>query len=475
MNKVRVAFFADPHIRHRKIQSQTDFGAPSKWIPRKALQALNSIQPDYIFGLGDLTATGSEKDWQGYKNWTSKLNAPVFDLMGNHDRDYTVFQMHNYGEGYFTILDRVSATKVVKIGNLIFILVSEEHDPEGNKRLLTSTVPLRTLEFIENTLKKYSKDHNIFVLSHTLLRGTTALSNDWSFNDINAWNTISKRFFNLFKKYPVVAHMTGHAHIDYRYRAKLEKARDRKNKQKVGKFINGKNFDKLPNTYFLNMPCVDTAHGWVGSNFALLRKLGKATAKAKRSPFRWLYIQLEEKGPPIFDILYTSRIHYILGRPAVYYFDITPGKENINVITRWVGKNKDKEKYTVSLANKIRLPNPQAKIIGAELSLRSKKNLQITRDNWFQIPAGEAGWGVFSQRFTKMTQISGAKIKSENLKSYKLQWKGSKDKGKNWPETWIETPSQLGKIVAVKLKIKFLAGKTPAKIQDIIVKTKNTD
>jgi hypothetical protein len=51
------------------------------------------------------------------------------------------------------------------------------------------------------------------------------------------------------------------------------------------------------------MPCVDSAHGWVGSNFALLRELGKSTARARRSPFRKPYMRVEEKGPPFFDIL----------------------------------------------------------------------------------------------------------------------------------------------------------------------------
>ncbi|MFW6143890.1 MAG: metallophosphoesterase family protein [Patescibacteria group bacterium] len=467
MNKVRVAIFADPHIRNRKMQSQTDFGAPSRWLPRKALQALNSIQPDYIFGLGDLTATGHKKDWQGYKKWLGKLNAPVFDILGNHDRDYTVFQSHNYGKGYFNVLGRVSATKAIRIGNIIFILVSEEHDPEGNKKLLTSTVPTRTFEFIENILEKYSKDNNIFVLSHTLLRGTTALSNDWSFNDINAWAIISRKFFNLFKEYSVVGHMTGHAHIDYRYRAKLKDIGKRKYKRKVGKFINGADFRNLPNTYFLNMPCVDTAHGWVGSNFALFRKLGKATAKSKRSPFRWLYIQLEEKGLPIFDILYTSKIHCILGRPAVYYFDINPGDESIEIITRWVGKNKDTEKYNVSLTNKVKLPNPKAEIIAADLSLRNKDNLQITQNSWFEVPAREIGGGIFSQRFPKKRKIKNARIKAENLKSFDLTWQGSKNKGQTWNNNWENNPTNLGKINAVKLQAKFKAGEKPLKVQDI--------
>ncbi len=468
MDKIRVAFFADLHIRNRKLQSQTDFGAPSKWIPRKAIRALNDINPDYIFGLGDLTATGHKKDWQGYKKWLSKINAPVFDLMGNHDRDYTVFQLYNYGEEYFTVLGRTAATKAVKIGNFIFILVSEEHDPEGNRKLLTSTVPQKTFDFIENILQRYSPDHNVFLLSHTLLRGTTALSNDWSFNDIKEWNAVSQKFFALFKKYPVTAHLTGHTHIDYRYRSKLKNIGEKEYKRKIGKFINGADYKRLPNTYFLNMPCVDTAHGWIGSNFALLRKLGEATAKAQRSPFRWLYIQLEEKGPPIFDILYTSKIHYILGRPAVYYFDIAPGQDNVEVITRWLGKNKDTENYSVLLRNKTKIDNGKANIICSDLSLRTKKNLNITQNSWFELSAGQRGVGEFSKRFPEKRGIKGIKIDAKDLKNYSVRWQGSKNNGKTWTE-WTDDPTELGEINAVNLKIKFESGNNSTKIENITI------
>ncbi len=469
MKKVRVALFADIHIRDNKIQSQTDFGAPSKWLPKRANLALKSIKPDYIFGLGDLTATGHKKDWLGYRKWIRGLNAPVFDLMGNHDRDYTVYHMYNYGQEYFTILGRVASSKAVKIANNIFILISEEHDPEGNKKMLTSTVPLKTFSFVEKILKKYFQDHNIFVLSHTLLRGTTALSNDWSFNDINDWNIISNRFFDLFEKYKVAAHLTGHTHIDYRYRAKLKDIGGRKYKHKVGKFINGEKFTHLPDTYFLNIPCIDTAHGWIGSNFALLRQLGKATAKAKRSPLRRMYISLEEKGPRVFDFLYQSRINNILGRPAVYYFDIIPGANEVNIITRWLRNNKDTESYKVILNNKIIFSNSKAQIVCSDLCIQYKENLNIMRDNWFQIPAEKKALGIFSQLFKNKKKIKNIKVIAEKKLDYSVLYKGSKDFGETWDKNWIRNPAQMGKLNAVKLKIRFQPNPAPVKVKNILI------
>ncbi len=473
MNKTRLAFFSDLHIRHKKIQSQTDFGGPSKWIPRKASDSLNDIGPDYIFGLGDLTATGHREDWLGYKKWLEGLKPPVFDILGNHDRDYTVFHNYNYGKEYFSILKRTSATKAVKIGNLIFILVSEEHDPEGNKKVLTSTIPLRTFRFIEEILQKYSQDNNVFILSHTLLRGTTALSNDWSFNDIKEWKIISRRFFDLFEKYPVVAHLTGHTHMDYRYKARLKTIEEEKYKRKIGKFVNGKNYERLPDTYFLNLPCVDTAHGWLGSNFALLRKLGTMTAKARRSPFRWLYIHLEEKGPRIFDWLYKLKINNLIGRPAVYYFDVFPKEKKIEIITRWLEKNKDVEKYKINLNCPVEISDPEAEVMASSLSLQTKKNLEIVRDNWFEVSSGKRGEGVFSKSFSCKKEVKGVKIISENLKNYDVLWRGSRDSGNNWTKKWIKSPGKLGKINAVKMKMSFKTGNKKAKIKDILVKTKS--
>ncbi len=468
MDKVRIAFFSDLHIRDNKIQSQTDFGSPSRWIPKKAQEALNDINPDYIFGLGDLTASGHKKDWLGYKKWMKGVETPIFDLMGNHDRDYTVFHRYNYGEEYFSVLGRVAGTKAVKIGNLIFILISEEHDPEGNKNILTSTIPLKRFAFIKKLLQRYAKNNNVFILSHTLLRGTTALSNDWSFNDIKDWAIISKRFFKIFEEFPVIAHLTGHTHLDYRYQARMEDVEQKRYSQKIGKFVDGRKYNHLPDIYFLNIPCIDTDHGWVGSNFALLRKLGGKVTKAPRSPLRRLYIKLEEKGPPVFDILHKSKVSNILGRPAVYYFDIFPGGESVRMITRWAGANKDVESYNVQLKNPIKLFSKKAEVIAFDLSLRSKKNLKITRDDWFEVPPRATGQGVFSKKFLKPKKIKDVEVVAKNLKSYSASWQKKDEAG--WTE-WFKNPLKLGRVESFKLKINFNAGHAASKIKNILIKT----
>ncbi len=471
MKPTRIAFFADLHIRGDELHAQTDFGAPSKLVPRKAREALNDIAPDYIFGLGDLTAESAPADWRGYRRWLDTVDAPVFDVLGNHDRDYTVFATHNYGEEYYSVLGRVTDTQALRIGNTIFVLISEEHNPEGNPNRLTSTVPVKRFQFLESILKAYSQDHNIFVLSHTLLRNTTALSDQWSFNDTTMWTAITVKFFRLFREYPVVGHVTGHTHIDYRYRSRVRNLDGTPRKRKVGKFVDGRAYDSLPDISFLNMPCVDTAHGWVGSNFAILRELGKSTAKAKKSPLRKVYMGLEEKGPPLFDMLYRSPINDVLGRAAVYYIDLIPGKDYLTVTTRWLRKNRDVERYPVHLKQPVEGDDGTLQLVASDLSIRSKENLSITLDDWFVVPAGQRGSATFSQSFPHPVSVEGLTVEATSLADTSARWKGSRNGGDDWSAQWEEDPRALGRVNAVMLELQLQAGTEDTRVVDVVVNT----
>ena len=471
MKPLRIAFFADIHIRRNKLQAQTDLGAPSTLIVRKARMALNDVEPDVIFGLGDLTAESAPDDWRGYRKWLDGVEAPVFDILGNHDRDYTVFSRHRYAHEYFSTVGRVSGTKALRIGNTVFVLISEEHNPEGAADRLTSTVPAKRFRFLEDVLRDHAADSNVFVLSHTLLRGTTALSNAWGFNDTRAWTAITERFFDLFERYPVVAHLTGHTHIDYRYRSYVRNLDGSRRGGKVGKFVDGRAHDALPDVYFLNMPCVDTAHGWFGSNFALLRELGKSTARARKSPFRKLFMSIEEKGPPFFDLLYRSPINNVLGRAAIYHLDLVPGQDQAVVTTRWLRRNRDVERYPVDLPHPVDLEGGEVRFLASDLSIRTKRNLIIRRDDWFAVPARERGFGIFSQRFPDPVSVSGLRVDAVGLGDHTVAWKGSRDGGRTWDDAWRREPGALGRVDAVMLKVGFEAADEPAVVRDMVVET----
>jgi len=465
---MRFAFFADLHIQGNKIQSQTDLGSPSRNIALKTQQAINSIKPDYVFGLGDLTTTGSKQDFLGYKKWVKGIKAPVFDLFGNHDRNYNVLCTDNTGREYFTVLDRISDTKVFQCGNIIFILVSEEHNPESAQKLFTSTIPDKRFRFIEKILKKYSHSHNIFILNHTPARRTTVLSDDWIFNNLQVWDKISNNFFELFRKYPIVAHLTGHIHIDYRYKNFLRDKNGQKSNKKIGKFVNGSQFKNLPNCYFLNTACVDTAHGWVGTMIpkSFLKIVNKHSYRLWNHPLVKFYFKHEKKGLNIFDSRWFSKLQNLKGRSAVYYFDTEPNQKNINIITRWVQKNKDVEKYPLTL--KYPLSGTEKMVfLESDLSLRDKKNAVVEKHHWFSIPKNKNAEIELSQRFPQPIEIKGVQIKADNLKKYSVFWKGKNNNSKKWSRKWQKNPKKIGKTTNVLVKIIFEKSQKKISVNDV--------
>ena len=173
-NTSRVAFFSDIHIQNSKGEVQTDIGAPSAEIPKNTKIALKTLNPDYIFNTGDSTTHAEINEWSGYDHWIEDFEAPVFEVFGNHDREH--HPGDNYGIGYFTEMERISGTKVLKLGNNVFILVSEEHNPEFDHNNLASTVPQKRFEFVENQIKEYSGSNNIFIMSKNVIDGLSAIS-----------------------------------------------------------------------------------------------------------------------------------------------------------------------------------------------------------------------------------------------------------------------------------------------------------
>ncbi len=483
-NDVRIAIFADPHITNDQQETQTDLGAPSKEISFDAKYALNHIKADYIFGLGDLTAHTQTGEWIGYKKWIENLNAPVYDFLGNHDRDHHP-GVGSYGTEYFTKLGRVSATKVLKLGNNIFILVSEDHNPEGDGNNLASIIPDKRFEFIEKYLEKYSDSNNIFIMSHVQMSGTTAYSKTWFLGDNPHWKKVTQTYMTLFEKYGVDAHLSGHIHSDYRWKDTPTDQDLSFGVEQVEKFVSGEKINKtkrkyppskLPETYFLNMPVIDYAHGYIGSRLGVLQyyffnKLNPASSneEAQKS-----WIQRENRGPPLMDILHSPKSSFFTGRGAVYYFEMENNSKNIQMITRWSGGNIDVENFKIILDHPIEIGDGEMQFIASDLSLRKKENLEITHDNWFKIKPGKKGTGTFSKKYRKKTSIENIEIEAYNLKNYSVQWKGSKNHGENWSQTWLSSPSDLGKVNAIKIRIEFESNaQNTAYIEDIELNAHN--
>ncbi len=478
---VRLAFFSDMHMQNSEQEAETDIGAPSSKISQNTKLALNSVNPDYIFSTGDLTAQSEIGEWEGYKHWIENLEAPVFDVLGNHDREHFP-NGWSYGTGYFTQLGRRSGTKVLKLGNNVFILISEEHNPEFNSDSLDGTIPQKRFEFVEKYLKKFSESNNIFIINHTPLSGTTAYSRTWYYGLNKNWIHITNKFMTLLDNYDVTAHISGHVHTDYRRRDDPNDHDRNTGVENVGKFVNGKKITnsarlnppyRLPGTYFLNMPAANIAQAWSSRFYFLAFPEGNPTTKTSEEDGN-LHLRLqseyEEIGPPLFDILHSSETSGFLGRGAIYYADFVENRDEIEIITRWASGNKDVENYRVELDHSVELENADMEFIASDFSLREKDNLIITRDNWFKIKE-ETGFGIFSKKYRKKHTISELKIENYNLKSYDVKWMGSKDSGENWQNTWCTNPENMGKVDAVKTKIKFHSEiEELAYIEDIKIK-----
>ena len=471
----RLAFFSDIHIQNSNGEVQTDFGSPSSEIPKNTKVALETLNPDFIFNPGDATSHAEIDEWKGYKKWIDGFEAPVFDVFGNHDREH--HPGDNYGTGYFTELNRTSGTKVLKLGNNVFILVSEEHNPEFDNNNLASTIPKKRFEFIEKYLKKYSKSNNVFIINHTPLSGTTAFSRTWYYGLNKNWIHLTNKFFTLLENYDVAAHISGHIHTDYRWRDEPGDSDGTIGVENLDKFVSGMKITnssrlyapyRLPETYFLNMPAADFAHGWGARFYFMAFPKGNPTTKTsgeEGSSFR----KYEELGPSIFDIFHNPRTSGLLGRGAVYYADFTENQERIDIITRWASGNMDVENFGVKLEHPIELGDENIHFIASDLSLRKKENLVITRDNWFKIKSGTRGVGVFSKRFGENEQFEENRVKIENynLKSYSVEWWGKQKIIENWKK--FEAFENIEEIKAVKIKINFEAShQKDAYIEDIV-------
>ncbi len=457
--KTRIAFFTDLHLRGHDIKSQTDFGSPSKIIPKRAQSVINSLNPDYVFGLGDSTAYSEKIEWKNYKKWLSGINAPVYDIFGNHDRNYCAPYSNNTGKPYFNLLGRVSDTKALKIGTFVFVLVSEEYSPPGSEDKFTTTIPDKRFKFIETILKKYSKKNNVFILSHTPVSGTTVFSTRWMCNNPEAWWPVSKKYLKLFKKYPVVAHLTGHTHIDYRFKYKVLKE-DGSNTKKRGKFY----FNK---THFLNLPCIDVAHGFFSGRFPFLVSLDDPYDNWDNNPLRRFHLYIEDKGPCFYDLITKAKLGNLLGRSAIYYIDLVQGKKEMNVVTRWLENNKNVETYKIKLKHTVKIN--KISFLESDLSLRNHKNISIEKSNWFRVHKNKKGLVELSQRFNKKITIKGLEIEGRNIGEHSVLWKGRKER---WNKKWKENPSSLGKVDAVWVKIIFKKQKKEQFIKDIKIKTK---
>ncbi len=348
--RVRIGFITDIHFDvpadgHRYGGVEVDGGPSNHKVPVMAKKALDAIGPDFILDTGDLTAHSGFDEFAAYNEWTNDLPAPVYAVMGNHDRQHHDLS-HPYGTGFYSDCGYTSATRTLKMGNMVFILLSEDHKWENHP--LTAAISDQRFEWLEGQVQKYAAgDNNIFILEHYPLRRTVAWSDYWYGTDRRHWPTwseITKQWKQILRKYDdhVVAHFSGHLHTHYAWRdtpddkERLGYGDGKHGVENVGHYVNGTLIGaqdrqnppyNLPDMYFMNRQALAYTHGtpWRRGGKEMRRRLSA----------------------------------------SVGYADIRPGDREVTLVERDIKTQSDVERYTVRLEQPARLGTGSLPVLGS--------------------------------------------------------------------------------------------------------------
>jgi len=460
--RVRIGFFSDIHFE-RPAKEGTKFGGveidgslkADFELPVLAKSTIEAVAPDILFDSGDMTAHGETGEYEAYRDWRNALDVPVYPVMGNHDRQHNSPQLP-YGTGFYSVLGYGSATRVLKLGNLVFILVSEDHHYEFNS--LDAAISTQKFQWIENQLDRFSDgNNNIFIVEHYPIKETVAWSDsyyglggfymfgspgwfDWWWAP---WKRTSQEWKELLEKYEdsVIAHISGHIHLPYGWKDVPE---DREiygygdgdwKVENVGQFVSGKEINenpgdrppyKLPEVYFLNIRALDYNH----------------QAASDHEP-----------------------------SAAVYYADFAQDKESISLNAVDIVTGQPLGSYRVETDHPIDLGDGEIRFINSDLGIRSKEEtVIITEDSWFKVKRGESGLVTFQKEWAEKVTISGVSIISEGGRHGRIYYKDSRDGGETWGNWSTEPPREVD---ILQIKTYFHAGKeSDMLVEDVKIETR---
>lgn len=458
--EVRIGFFSDIHFDVTK-RPDTKFGGvevdqPGKVnfeIPVQAKTTIESIKPDLLFDSGDMTAHSEDEDFQAYQHWKQSIDVPIYPVMGNHDREHK--QSKPYGTGFYSICGYNSATRVLKMGNLVFILISEDHHYEFNE--LDASISTQKFQWVEQQLRRYSENkNNIFIIEHYPIQNTVAWSDffyglggyywfgtagwfDWWWKP---WKRTSEKWKQLLEEYEdnVVAHISGHIHIPYGWRdvpndREIYGYGDGDHKvENVGQFVSGKqinNSDRdrppyhLPEMDFLNIRALNYKH------------------------------QVANQFEP---------------SSAVYYADFSQGSEEFNLKAVDIVTGERLGNHRVNIDHPIDLGTGKLHFMNSDLGIRSKENtVEITENDWFNVHRGKSGWVTFQKEWSEKINVSGVNVTASHGRHSRIHYKGSRDGGKTW-DGWTTKPPKNVNVLQVQICFRAEEDRD-MKVHDVRVKT----
>jgi len=376
-------------------------------IALQAWQAMMEIKPDLIFDAGDLTADGEDEEFLVYRDWMLAMPAPVYPVMGNHDRQHDWFKP--YGRGFHTILGQGSATRTLKVGNLVFILISQDHIQLGHGADKEGIDPISSQkqEWIRGQLKQYAgSENNIFLIMHYPLNNTTAFSDRWWRTDHPAWKRTSNELKELLTEYQsdVVAVFSGHVHMQWDWKDTPDDRWDRKGEvENVGFFVDGRKINseereygphQLPEVHFLNLQALDWPHG----------------------PAR---------------------------EPTVYFADAKPGSRELELLTMRIEDKKIVDRYPIHLPHPVDVGDGKLRFMESDLGIFEKDlTVKIEEDDWFLIPKGEKGTVEFQQEWAEPVDILGVTVEAEGGKHTGVLYKTSTHPLGDWTDYDSKAPEE---------------------------------
>ncbi len=345
-------------------------------IPVDAKNSVNSVDPDYIFDIGDLTESSEREEYSAYSDWVDDLEGEIFAIQGGHDREHR--EGKPYGTGFFTELDFNSPTRVLKMGNMVFILISEDryyYNNNGNIWLHHITPQLHN--WIENKIEKYSvENNNIFIMEHCPPHNTVAWSDGywWATSEL-PWARSSERLRNTIENHEnhVVAHISGHLHTKDNWRDIPEdKTRygfgdGDKGIENVGHFVNGEKKQWLPDTYFLNPQALCYTHG--------------SASSLESSP--------------------------------IYYFDLLNEENKFTIKTRNIKTEEITRTYQVNTEYPIELKDGEIDFLESKTTIKSKTKATILENKWLKV--NEDSSIVFHKKWNTSVEDTSIQIEPENV------------------------------------------------------------
>jgi len=140
---------------------------------KEAIEEINTLSPDFVIATGDLVEFPSDAAYQNYTSIVSQLDAPLYNVIGNHDDNFTV-NPEDYAGLYEKYTKRPSYYSFDWKGYHLIILDSVKPGAHSG----SFHIPADQLKWLESDLSK-ANGKKILIFSHHPPTGKRADVDDY--------------------------------------------------------------------------------------------------------------------------------------------------------------------------------------------------------------------------------------------------------------------------------------------------------